>query len=112
MDEGYEIENDSKTEYILIGTPHQLAKYSRSPITIADSVIPPCNHVHNLGANFDKHVCMEQHIKIKCQLSCIYAQIYNIRMIHKYIDDSRAHTLIHALVHSHLDYCNSLLTGF
>ncbi len=41
--------NDSKTEYILIGIPHQLAKCSQSPITIGDSVIPPSNHVRNPG---------------------------------------------------------------
>ncbi len=41
--------NDSKTEYILIGTPQQLAKCSQSPITIGDSVIPPSDHVRNLG---------------------------------------------------------------
>ena len=101
--------NDSKTEYILIGTPHQLAKCSQSPITIGDSVIPPSNHVRNLGAYFDKHMSMAQHIKIKCQAA--YAQLYNISKIRKYLDDSSAHILIHALVHSHLDYCNSLLTG-
>ena len=30
--------NDSDTEYILIGTPHQLAKCSQSRITIGDNV--------------------------------------------------------------------------
>ncbi len=49
---------------------------------------------------------VEQHIKIKCQ-----AAYYNISKIRKYLDNSSAHILIHALVHSHLDYNNSLLTG-
>ena len=91
-------QNDSKTEYILITPqwPHQLAKCSQIPITIGDSVIPPSNHVRNLGAYFDKHLSMEQHIKIKCQA----AQFYNISKIRKYLDESSARILIRALVQS------------
>ncbi len=48
---------------------------------------------------------MEQCIKIKCQA------VYNISKIRTYLGDTSAHILIHALLHSHLDYCNSLLTG-
>ena len=35
----------------------------------------------------------------------------NISNIRRYLDDSSAHILIHALVHGHLYYCNSLLTS-
>ncbi len=48
---------------------------------------------------------MEQCIKIKCQA------VYNISKIRTYLGDTSAHILIHALLHSHLDYCNNLLTG-
>ena len=66
--------NDSKTGHIFIGTSHQLTKCSQSLITIGDRVMSPSNHVRNLGAYFDKHVSMAQHIKIKCQAA--YAQQY------------------------------------
>ncbi len=45
-----------QAEYVLIGTPHQLAKCSQSPITIGDSMIPASNYVRNPGAYFDKHI--------------------------------------------------------
>ena len=53
---------------------------------------------------------MEQRIKSKCR--AVYAQLYrNIGNIRKYLDHQSAEKLIHALVHSHIDYCNALLIG-
>ena len=94
----------SKAEYILIGTPQQLTKCTNMAINIH-----ALNCVRNLGAYFDKHMTIEQHIKSKCRAA--YAQLYNIRKVKKYIDHQSAEKLIHALVHSHIDYCNALLIG-
>ena len=63
----------------------------------------------NVGAYFDKHMSMEQHMKSKCRAA--YAQLYNIGKIRKYLDHQSAEKLIHALVLSHIDYCNALLIG-
>ena len=101
--------NDTKTEYIIIGTRQQLAKCDNSSITIGDSTIQAADCIRNLGAHFDKHMSMEQHVKIKCRDA--YAQLYNIGKIRKYLDFNSAERLINALVHSHLDYCNALLVG-
>ena len=101
--------NDAKTEYILIGTKQQLSKCQNVSITIGNSVIQPSDCIRNLGAYFDKNMSMEQHIKIKCKAA--YAQLYNISKIRKYLDYKSAELLVHALVHSHIDYCNSLLVG-
>ena len=94
---------------ILIGTRQQLAKCNNPSITIGDSIIEASDCVRNLGAYFDKHMSMAQHIKTKCRDA--YVQLYNIAKIRKYLDDCSAEQLIHALVHSHIDYCNSLLVG-
>ena len=103
--------NHSKTEYILIGTPQQLAKCTNMAINTGDNDIHvhTLNCVQNLGAYFDKHMTMEQYIKSKC--GAAYAQLYNIRKVKKYLDHQSAEKLIHALVHSHIDYCNALLIG-
>ena len=45
--------NDSKTEYILIGTPQQLAKCSNTYINIRGNVVHASDCVRNLGAYFD-----------------------------------------------------------
>ena len=41
----------------------------------------------------------------------IYCQLYNIGKIRTFLDQESAEQLIHALVHSHIDYCNALLVG-
>ena len=101
--------NQSKTEFILIGIPQQLAKCSNMAINIGGNEIYALNCVRNLDAYFDKYMTMEQHIKSKCKAA--YAQLYNIGKVRKYLDHQSAKKLIHALVHSHINYCNVLLIG-
>ena len=55
----------SKMEYILIGTPQQLAKCTNMAINIGSNDIHALNCMRNLGAYFDKHMTMEQHVKSK-----------------------------------------------
>ena len=52
---------------------------------------------------------MKKHIDIKSRAA--YAQLYHINKFRKYLDQKNAEKLIHALVHSHTDHCNVLLTG-
>jgi hypothetical protein len=101
--------NDSKTEYIIFGTQHQLSKCPKVPIKIGEASIEPADVVCNLGAHLDKNLSMEEHIKRRCRAA--YGQLYNIAKIRDYLDDDSAQQLIHALVHSHIDYCNVLLIG-
>lgn len=51
----------------------------------------------------------QTHINKTCQSAFHY--IYNIRHIRKFLSFEAAKTLIHALVISRLDYCNSVLYG-
>ena len=101
--------NYSKTEYILIGTPQQLAKCTNMAISIGGNEIRALNCVRNVGAYFDKHMTMEQHVKSKYRAA--YAQLYNIGKVRKYLDHQSAEKLIRALVHSHINDCNALLIG-
>ncbi len=101
--------NDSKTEYLLIGTKQQLAKCSSSQLVVGDSIVSPPKYVRDLGVYLDSCLTMEQHVKLKCKAA--YAQLHNISQIRKYVDRKTAETLIHGLVHSQLDYCNALLAG-
>ena len=101
--------NHSKTEYILTGTPQQLAKCTNMAINIVGNEIHATNCVRNLGAYFEKHMTMEHHVKSICRAA--YAQLYNIGKERTYFNQQSAEKLIHALVHSHIDYCNALLIG-
>ena len=96
-------------EYILIGTPQQLAECTNMAINIGGNEIHALNCVRNLDTYFDKHMTMGQHVKSKCRAA--YAQLYNIGKVRKYLDHQSAEKLIYALVHNHIDYCNALLIG-
>ena len=101
--------NHSKTEFIFIGTPQQLATCTNLAINIGGNEIHALNCVRNCGAYFDKHVTMEQHVKSKCRAA--YAQLYNIGKVRTDLGHQSAEELIHVLVHSHIAYCNALLIG-
>ena len=67
--------------------------------------------MRNVGAYFDKHMTMEQHVKSTCRAA--YAQLYNIGKVSRYLDHQSAVKPIHALVYSHIEYCkyHALLIG-
>ena len=93
--------NISKTELSLIGSSQQLSKLS-GPVTICmdNHVIVAVEAVPNLGLYID------QHMKLNAQY-----HLRNISKMRKYLSTDAAKSLIHALVTSRLDCCNSLLYG-
>jgi hypothetical protein len=61
-----------------------------------------------MGA-FYSHMSMDIHIGKVC--SKAFRSLYNIRQIRKFLSEDTTKILVHALVTSHLDYCNSLFYG-
>ena len=94
--------NNGKTEFLLIGAKQQLVK-------VGSANIVPTSHAKNLGVWFDSNLSMSVHITNACSAS--FFHLYNIRKISKYLSRECKETLIHALVTSRSDYCNSLLCG-
>ena len=49
--------NSSKTEFLLIGLPHQLAKLTHTCLTLSDNTtISPAASVRTLGITFDSNL--------------------------------------------------------
>ena len=65
--------------------------------------------VKNLGAWFDSTLWMSTHISRVC--SAAFYHLHNISRIRKFLSLEDTKTLVHALVTSRVDYCNSLLYG-
>ena len=102
--------NDEKTEFLLIGSRQQLAKINTAcSITVGEYDIDPSLCVRNLGVWFDSHLSMSTHVTKLCN-SAFY-HLHNIRCIRKYLSPDSLLALIHTLVTSRLDVCNSLLYG-
>ena len=101
--------NDSKTEFLIIGSRQQLAKINVDSIKVGASEIVSTSSVRNLGAWFDKNMSMDAHVGKVC--SKAFFGLYKIRQIRKFLSVDATNTLVHAFVTSHVDYCNSLLYG-
>ena len=101
--------NDSKTEFLIIGSKHQLNKITIDSIKIGDSEIKPVTSVKNLGVLIDNNLSMENHITKTCSIA--FYHIYNIKHIRKYLNRNLTEKIVHVLITSQLDYCNSLLFG-
>ena len=92
--------NDSKTEFMLIGTKAQLQKTKSATLTIGESIISPSTEpLRNLGAWFD------------CHFRSAFFHLHNIRRVRKYLSIGSAEKLVHTFITSKFDYCNSLLYG-
>ena len=79
--EGRLLLNDDKTEFLVIGTRHQLNKLNPSVLHVGYHTIDNSVNVRNLGTIFDNSVSMDTHINQVCK-TAIY-RIHNIRRISK-----------------------------
>jgi hypothetical protein len=99
--------NPSKTEFLLIGLPQQLAKIHQPALVLPDNnTVTPVTTARNLGIIFDSNLSFKQHINSltkSCQYHC-----RDLRRIRPTLDFETARTIATSLVHSKLDYCNSL----
>ena len=102
--------NDEKTEFLLIGSRHTHENISSSlDLMVGDSSITASSSARNLGVMFDNQMTMEKHISSVCRST--HFQLRNIGSIRHLLTESSAAQLVHSLVSSRLDYCNSLLLG-
>ena len=101
--------NDDNTEFLLIGTKHQLETVNFSSITVCDALIAAKSKVRNLGSWFDSHLNMSIHISKIC--ASAFYHLYNIGRIRKILSLDATKAVVHAFVRSHVHYCNSLLYG-
>ena len=60
--------NDSKTEFMKIGTRKQLTKVNIDGPSVGESIIAPITSVRNLGSWFDQNLSMIPHISKICKL--------------------------------------------
>ena len=101
--------NPNKTEH---GTPQQLSKLNNlyTLVLNSDTTITPVTSARNLGIIFDNNLRFEDQIT-SLSKSCFY-HIHDLRSIHDTLDFTTACTIGTSLVHSKLDYCNSLYLTF
>ena len=91
--------NSSNTEFLLTGLSKHLAKSHNSSINTTHSD-------WNISFIFDKHLTFSDQIS-SVSKSCYYCSC-QLRCIRHYLNTKTASTIATSIVHSKLDYCNSL----
>ena len=78
-------------------------------VNFRNLALSPADSARNLGVIFDSDLCFSKHISSICRSSSFH--IRQLRQIRPLLDSDSAIILANSLVHSKLDYCNSLLYG-
>jgi hypothetical protein len=98
--------NDTKTEFMILGSRQQLKKLTIDGIKVGNANILPAEQVKNLGVIMENTLSMQKQVNKICSKS--FFQLYKLRQIRRYLKVEATRTLVHAFVTSNLDYCNSL----
>ena len=101
--------NNDKTDVILIGSRHQHSLFEMEHITLNGHDKPLSESVRDLGVILDNRLNMNDHITSVCKSANYHLR--NIAKIRRYLSESDAVKVIHALVSSRIDYCNAVLAG-
>ena len=101
--------NDAKTELIHFTSRFSTSSLPPPRITIGDSEIVASLSARNLGVKVDHNLRMSDHISSVCQSAL--AALRRIGQIRPFLDSVTCARLVHALVTSRLDSCNSILFG-
>ena len=100
--------NASKTDLDVIGSHQQLSKLNLPlAMHVEQSEIITEESITNLGVIMDQHLKLDRHVN-KVFKVCMF-HLRNISKIRRFRTTEPCKLLIHALVTSRLDYCNSIL---
>ena len=99
--------NSSKTEFIIFGNSHQLAKLQNPCLCLNNTtLIQPVPSARNLGFIFDRHLSLHDQITAISK-ACFY-HIRDLRRLRSSLNLHTASIIATSLVQTKLDYCNSL----
>ena len=99
--------NDSKTEFMIFGSPHDTTKVTAWTVSVGDTEIFSSSSARNIGAFLDPELNMRSHINNT--IRACYAQLRPVAQIRRYLTTEAASKLCHAFITSRLDNMNSLL---
>ena len=101
--------NPSKTEIILFSPSSMKSVPKIQGIFVNDGCIRFSDSVRLLGVQFDCNLNFDNHVT-KLVSECWY-HIRNIQKIRRYLTTDELKKLVHAVISSKIDYCNSILYG-
>ena len=105
--------NREKTELLLISSLHR-ARPPLLHLDVCDERVLTSPKAGNIGVTFDEYLSMVTAVccpQVTAMCKSAFYHLRNISIIRKYLILDTAQILVHALITSKFDYCNSLLYG-
>ena len=100
--------NKTKTHVMVFGNKNFKQSFDLSGcLNSTGSIIPLCHSTKLLGTHIDDTLSFNLHVSKTVSSSLIILK--NVRSIRKFLTPDAAETLIHSIITSKLDQCNSLL---
>ena len=104
--------NDSNTEFIIFRSPLLKQNLSDLSVSVGNMQVSPSSKVRDLCVVFDQYLTFHDHISGICKFTHFHLRgIGRIRNLLILTFDATAQ-LIHVLIISRLDFCNSILYNF
>ena len=98
--------NPSKTELIWLGTSRRLQHCSGLTMSVCGADVRPVECVRDLGVLIDSNMTLLNHVNNVAGIC-----FYQLRIIRHSLTTEAAHSLVRALIHTRVDYCNGLLAA-
>ena len=99
--------NDEKTEVLFITSSFYQKSLRSCSLLVDQTPVSPSKSARNIGVVFDDKMQMNSHINSICKTA--HFHLRKIGTIRKYLTQDACATLVHSVISSRLDYCNSLL---
>ena len=107
--------NSSKSESILLGTSSRIRNFPPVPlaigvyIAIAGSIVPLSDSIVTLGVTLDSNLSFRHHMFPRFAGLIAHFHLGALRHIRAALTDDMAKTVAVSLIHSRIDYANSLI---
>ena len=101
--------NSSKTEVIWLGSRQRVKALESGQMKISGVEIQTSGHIRNLGVIMDASLTFSDHVSKLVRTS--YYHLRQLRGIRRSLTTDSCHSLVRALIHSRIDYCNGLMSG-
>ena len=93
--------NDDKTEILIIHPKSAHQHLLPNGVRISNIHVTPNKHATNFGVTFNSNMSLERHV----------TNMSSIGRIRCYLEEGHTKQIVHVLVISRIDCCNSLLNG-
>ena len=101
--------NPSKTELIWPGTSRRLLHCEGLEMTVCGADVRPVECVRDPGVLIDSNIKLSNHVNNVAGVC--FCQLRQLRIIRRSLTTDAAHSLVRALIHTRVDYCNGLLAA-